>query len=105
MTKGFFVLPFSAPSNTPGVGVTVPAPGLSNGWAGIMVDDDHGSQTVAISDNYMHDGVCGDGIDIRANGTGSISGRVTDNDVTVYRRAPGRSRCWPSVCRHRAVHG
>lgn len=88
-TDGFFVLPFSAPSNTPGVGVSVPAPGLSNGWAAIMVDDDQGSQTVKIERNFVHDGVCGDGIDIRANGTGSITGTVSGNDVTRIPQGPG----------------
>lgn len=81
-TKGFFVLPFAAPSNTPGTGVAIPPPGLSNGWAAIMVDDNQGSQTVRVANNYVHDGVCGDGIDIRANGTGSITGTVTGNDIT-----------------------
>lgn len=81
-TPGFYVLPFSAPTNTPGVGVTVPAPGLSNGWAALMVDGDHGAQAVAITDNYIHNGTCGDGIDLRASGTASISGTVSGNYVT-----------------------
>lgn len=45
--QDFFALPFVVPAATPGAGVWAAAPGLSNGWADVIVDEDHGSQTVA----------------------------------------------------------
>lgn len=79
-TTGFVVLPFILPTTAPGVGV--PINGLPNGWAGIMVDADRRSGNVAIAKNVVHDADCGDGIDIRLNGSARVRAGISRNRVT-----------------------
>jgi hypothetical protein len=62
---------------------------LANGWAAIMVDESVGSAMISIKNNYIHDGNCNDGIDIRAMQTAEVVAHVDSNDVT--RLAQGAS--------------
>jgi hypothetical protein len=75
---------------TPGLYVYFPVqlPLLANGWAAIMIDEDRGTAWVSVTNNYIHDGACDDGIDIRATGHAQVSARVSSNRVT--RLAQGR---------------
>lgn len=78
---GFLIPPFNAPTNLPGVGIPI-ADGLSNGWAGIMIDADHRTgATARVADNVVHDAECGDGIDVRTWGTASYDVVIAGNDV------------------------
>ena len=79
-TQGFYIPPFTAPSNIPGVGVDI-ATGLTNGWAGIMVDASTVSGHVAIHDNHVHDAGCGDGIDLRVSGSADLQADLTHNVI------------------------
>jgi hypothetical protein len=71
-------------SCTPGLYVYFPVqqPVLANGWAAIMVDEDRGTGWLSVEDNYIHDGACNDGIDIRATGRAWVAARVSGNRVT-----------------------
>ncbi len=80
-TTGFVVQPFYLESYTAGVANDV-ANGLPAGWAAILIDTANVSTSLSISNNYIHDGVCGDGIDIRGMNTGDISAEVDTNFVT-----------------------
>jgi hypothetical protein len=84
-TDGLFIPPFTLGSYAPFVGADF-AIGVQNGWAAIMVDRTHGMGSVAIDNNYVHDGFCGDGIDIRSMGTASIDARVQANLLTRLRQ-------------------
>jgi hypothetical protein len=77
-------------SCTPGLYVYFPVqlPLLANGWAAIMIDEDRGTAWVSVRKNYIHDGACNDGIDIRATGRAQVSARVSENRLT--RLAQGR---------------
>jgi len=82
---GFTVQPFNVPTGVPFVGGGVAGQGTlapQNGWAGIMVDGSRASGSVVIERNVVHDGKCGDGIDIRAAGTSDLIARVDHNTVT-----------------------
>ncbi|MFL5884479.1 MAG: hypothetical protein ACJ77M_05365 [Thermoleophilaceae bacterium] len=84
-TAGFLVQPFNVPTGVPFVGGGVGGNGTlapQNGWAGIMVDGSRDSGPIAIDGNVVHDGTCGDGIDIRAAGTSDLTARVDGNTVT-----------------------
>ncbi|MEU6221170.1 hypothetical protein ABZ845_27235 [Streptomyces sp. NPDC047022] len=83
-TAGFFIKPFTYPTTTAGVGKSKPE-GHTNGWAGVMVDEEHARGSVSISDNVVHDGACGDGIDLRISGTAHTHATVTNNLVTRMR--------------------
>lgn len=65
-----------------------PTPGLANGWAAIMVDEDSGTSWLAIEGNQVHDGQCDDGIDIRATGNARVSARVSGNTLTRLAQGP-----------------
>ena len=80
-TTGFVVQPFYLEAYAPGVANDV-ANGIPAGWAGILVDATEASTTLSIADNYVHDGVCGDGIDIRGMNTADLSVQIDDNFVT-----------------------
>jgi len=80
-TAGFVVQPFYLESYAPGVANDV-ANGIPAGWAAILIDTANVSTAVSISNNYVHDGVCGDGIDIRGLNTGDISVQVNYNFIT-----------------------
>jgi len=77
-TVGLQIPPFSIPLLSGG---SLPAPGLPNGWAGIMVDTTGGESSVKIVGNRVHNATCGDGIDLRVFGTGSVRALIADNDV------------------------
>ena len=99
-TPGFLVQPFTVPTGIPylgggagGMGVIAP----QNGWAGIMVDGDTARGSVTVEGNVVHDGGCGDGIDIRAAGTSELSARVDRNTVTRLKEGPIRDAAVGSV--------
>src|SRR5438270_2289896 len=84
-SAGFLVQPFNVPTGVPFVGGGVAGNGTlapQNGWAGIMVDGTRAAGSIAIERNVVHDGKCGDGIDIRAAGTSDLTARVDRNTVT-----------------------
>lgn len=81
-TDGFQVLPFYLETYTAGKAISPTPVSLSNGWAGIMIDGSATRDNVSITDNFVHNGVCGDGIDLRAMGTANITAQVTGNLVT-----------------------
>ena len=76
---GFMVLPFYLESYTAGTANHV---SLKAGWAAIMVDESAGTDSVAVDGNYVHDGSCSDGIDIRAMGSATATATVSGNFVT-----------------------
>jgi hypothetical protein len=80
-TAGFVVQPFFATNYIAGTGTDV-ANGIPAGWAAILIDAANVSTSVSISNNYVHDGVCGDGIDIRGMNTADISAQINYNFVT-----------------------
>ena len=80
-TTGFVVQPFCLEQYAAGV-ANCNTSGLPAGWAGILIDTGAGNNTISITNNYVHDGVCGDGIDIRGMNTGDISVDVEYNFVT-----------------------
>lgn len=82
---GFIVEPFTAPSTGPYIGVPAVLPA---GWAGIMLDADRGRGAVAINNNYVHDSACGNGIDLRINGTADYSAEISGNFVTNLKHGP-----------------
>lgn len=85
-TQGFLIPQFNAPTNVPGVGITI-AGGLPNGWAGIMLDAARRTGgTATISGNRVHDAECGDGVDVRASGTAAYRVRISGNRVRGLRQ-------------------
>src|SRR5580693_793363 len=78
---GFVVQPFFSSSYIDGGGTYLES-GINAGWAAILFDTGSGSSSVAVSNNYIHDGACGDGIDIRGMNTGDITAQVTFNYIT-----------------------
>jgi hypothetical protein len=80
-TTGFVVQPFNLPTMAPGVGVPFSS-GLTNGWAGIMIDQTRAKASVRIARNSVHDADCADGIDVRASGTANVKVRVDHNKLT-----------------------
>jgi hypothetical protein len=77
-------------SCTPGLYVYFPGdlPLLANGWAAVMVDEARGIAWLSVRDNYIHDGVCDDGIDIRATGSARVAVRLTGNRLTRLAQGP-----------------
>ncbi|MBF6327686.1 hypothetical protein [Nocardia transvalensis] len=81
---GFHIGPFTIP---PAIAVGATAPptpaliSLNNGWAAIMTDFSAATGTVRIEHNLVHDTACGDGIDLRAFGTSTITAELVGNDV------------------------
>jgi hypothetical protein len=80
-TVGFVVQPLDIATFTPGVGLEI-ATGIPAGWAAILIDTANVSTTLSIENNYLHDGVCGDGIDIRGMNTGDVGVQVNFNFIT-----------------------
>lgn len=78
---GFVVQPFFSSSYIDGGGTYLES-GINAGWAAILLDTDSGSSSIAVSNNYVHDGACGDGIDIRGMNTGDVTAQVTSNYIT-----------------------
>lgn len=84
-TVGFRVQPFYLNSYTAGLARGGPPPfgnGIGAGWAGILIDTATVKTTIAIERNYVHDGVCGDGIDLRSMATGNATAEIDQNFVT-----------------------
>jgi hypothetical protein len=82
---GFRVQPFYLNSYTAGLASGGPPPvgnGISAGWAGILIDTASVQTNISIEANYVHDGFCGDGIDLRSMGTGNATAQVNRNFVT-----------------------
>lgn len=84
-TVGFTVEPFVLPTNVPLVGVPIALPA---GWAGILIDADRGTGVVKITDNHVHNSACGNGIDLRINGSADYVATVSGNLVTQLERGP-----------------
>jgi len=82
---GFMVEHFTAPTRLPYFGVPLLLPA---GWAGIMVDADRDSGEVAILDNYVHHSACGNGIDLRINGSADYRAEISGNFVTELKKGP-----------------
>ena len=55
---------------------------LPNGWAAILTDENKGISSLSIQNNYVHDGDCPDGIDIRATGTAAVTASIENNNLT-----------------------
>jgi hypothetical protein len=80
-TVGFIVQPFAFPSYTAGnVGIGVIT--VKAGWAAILIDTASVSTNLSIANNYVHDGACGDGIDVRGMNTGDVGVEVSYNFIT-----------------------
>ncbi|MGO4261009.1 hypothetical protein [Lysobacter sp. TAB13] len=84
---GLIIPPVSIPSSVPGIVIPQPLP-LPNGWAGIMVDADHGAGHIAIHDNIVRHSQCGDGIDLRLSGDADYTAKVDANTVHDLRQGP-----------------
>ena len=88
---GFIVQPFFLEQYTPGLANH--NGGIKAGWAGIMIDSGTARTNATISNNYVHDGVCGDGIDIRnvVPGTSAafIQASLTGNYVAFLKQCRG----------------
>jgi hypothetical protein len=80
-TNGFLVQPFDLETYTAFLG-DYDSSGVQNGWAAIMLDEPYVRGSVTVDSNYIHDGACGDGIDIRTFNIGDVSAAVDDNYVT-----------------------
>lgn len=89
-TTGFVVQPFYLNSYTAGLANWVSA-GIPAGWAAILVDTASVETNLSIERNYVHDGVCGDGIDLRSMGDGVATAQVTHNFVTRLHQCSGVS--------------
>jgi hypothetical protein len=87
-TNGFQVLPFCLEGYAPFLnasGNMCPSPssaGLKAGWAAILVDTNSAASRATLSRNYVHDGTCGDGIDLRAIGTVPMEATLDGNLLT-----------------------
>jgi len=79
-TVGFTVQPQNIGTYIPGSGVFNPG-GVPTAWAAILIDATQGAVPVTIANNYVHDGVCNNGIDVRAMGTSQIYAKVIGNGV------------------------
>jgi hypothetical protein len=88
---GFIVQPFYLEQYTPGLANH--NGGIKAGWAGIMIDAATVRTNATISNNYVHDGVCGDGIDLRnvVPGTSAafIQASLTGNYVAFLKQCRG----------------
>ena len=78
---GFVVQHSDLATFTPGVG-TLLAAGIPAGWAAVLIDASTVSTSVSITDNFVHDGACGDGIDLRGMGTSDMTAQIDGNFVT-----------------------
>lgn len=63
-------------------------PLLPNGWASIMIDESRGIAWLSIDNNYIHDGTCSDGIDIRVTADAKVAARVNGNKLTRLEQGP-----------------
>ncbi len=91
-TVGFRVQPFYLNSYTAGLASGGPPPfgnGIGAGWAAILIDTASVKTAISIEGNYVHDGFCGDGIDLRSMGTGNATAQVNRNFVTTLSQCSG----------------
>lgn len=84
-TIGFTVEPFVAPTRAPFVGIPLALPA---GWAGILIDASSGTGGLRVTDNYVHDTACGNGIDLRIRQTADYSAEISRNFVTQLKKGP-----------------
>src|SRR6185437_2281531 len=77
---GFVVQHSDLATFTPGVG-TLLAAGIPAGWAAVLIDASTVSTSVSITGNFVHDGACGDGIDLRGMGTSDMTAQIDGNFV------------------------
>ena len=84
--EGFHIPSFNVPLTVHGVGIPI-GEGLENGWAGIMLDADSGRNRIVIRGNSVHDGECGDGIDVRAMGTARVRAKIKANAIARLRES------------------
>ena len=77
-------------SCVPGFFVIFPVnvPLLPNGWAAVMIDEDKGTESLSIEHNYIHDGTCNDGIDLRATGLAQVTATIISNNITRLAQGP-----------------
>jgi hypothetical protein len=80
-TPGFVVQPFCLEQYAAGVANCGPN-GINAGWAGILLDTASGHSSISIANNFVHDGVCGDGIDVRGMNTGDVTVQEENNFVS-----------------------
>lgn len=85
-TIGFTVEPFVAPTRGPFVGIPLVLPA---GWAGILIDANTGTGALRVTDNYVHDTACGNGIDLRIRQTADYTAEISRNFVTQLKKGPG----------------
>ena len=85
---GFVVQPFYLNSYTAGLANHV-ANGLAAGWAAVLIDTASVKTNISIERNYVHDGFCGDGIDLRSMATGDATAQVNRNFVTRLAQCSG----------------
>ena len=85
---GFVVQPFYLNSYTAGLANHV-ANGLAGGWAAVLIDTASVKTNISIERNYVHDGFCGDGIDLRSMATGDATAQVNRNFVTRLAQCSG----------------
>jgi hypothetical protein len=88
-TNGFLAWPpLDFESYTPGVSRGSDL-GVQSGWAGIMVDGNtSGNGQASISGNYVHDGSCGNGIDIRLSNTAQLTATIDSNLIARLVQCP-----------------
>ncbi len=84
-TIGFTVEPFVAPTRGPFVGIPLALPA---GWAGILIDANYGTGALRVTDNYVHDLACGNGIDLRIRQTADYTAEISRNFVTQLKLGP-----------------
>lgn len=84
-TIGFTVEPFVAPTRGPFVGIPLALPA---GWAGILIDANTGTGALRVTDNYVHDTACGNGIDLRIRQTADYTAEISRNFVTQLKQGP-----------------
>jgi hypothetical protein len=77
---GFRVQPFCLEQYAAGVANC--SSGLQDGFAGIQVDGLGGISNVSIKNNFVHNGTCGDGINVRAMNTANINALIESNFTT-----------------------
>lgn len=84
-TIGFTVQPFVIPTVLPFTGAPILLPA---GWAGIMIDANAGAGAIEITNNFVHDSACGNGIDVRISGSADYTANVSGNFVTQLKHGP-----------------
>lgn len=82
-TIGFSVSPTTLPTYTPGASADgVQGTVVTTGRGAIMIDATTVHSELSIKDNFVHDGTCGNGIDVRAMDRARLTADVAGNRVT-----------------------